>query len=339
MTRYVYISIKGENRISIFTQNRQSGILDHRADVHFHGGPGPLTTHPDRQVLYAALRDECEVVSLRIDPFTGNLSTIGSISLEEGPTVIATDHRGRYLLGAHNGAGAVSVNPIDPDGVAIEPQLQWEPTTNRCHYVEVDAGNRFVFVPHVLPGNAIFQFLFDENTGKLTPNEPHFIPPQGEGPRHLCFHPGGGFLFTSNEDSASVTAYRIDDAKGTLTPFQTVSTVPPEGYKPGEEGATCAQIRITPDGRFLYAPTRGVDKIACFRVAETGHLATVGYQPTERHTRGTAMDPDGRFFYATGLLSGRLASFSISQVTGALEPLEVFELGDSPMWVEIVDQD
>ena len=337
VTRFVYISICGENKISVYTQDQENGRLSHRQDVGFHGGPGPMATHPNKAMLYVALRAEKEVLSLSIDPATGGLSTKGSISLAEGPTLISPDRRGRYLLGAHPSVGAVSVNAIDEQGVAIEPLVQWEPTTERAHYIQVDPGNRYVYVPHVLPGNAIYQFHFDENSGKLTPNEPHVRPPDGEGPRHLCFHPDQRTLYTSNEDSASVTAYHIDAATGALSPFQTVSTVPPEGYVPGEEAATCAQIRMTPDGRFLYAPTRGHDSIACFRIEESGRLSTVGYAPTERHTRGTAMDPDGRFFYATGLLSGGMSSFAISRQTGALEPLQRIELGDSPMWVEIVE--
>ena len=335
--RHLYVSLSGENRISLYGMDRDSGRLSHREDFRFHAGPGPMTMHPSKPVLYAALRSECEVISLRIEPSTGHLSQIGTVIMKEGPTMISTDHQGGYLLGAHPFIGAVSVNPIDAEGVVTDPQIQWLATTERAHYVDVDASNRFVFVPHVLPGNAIYQFSFDEKTGRLRPNEPHFEPPEGEGPRHFCLHPNGKLLYTSNEDSASVTAYHLDIDTGRLGPFQTVGTVPPEGYVPGEEAATCAQIRLTPDGRYLYAPTRGHDTIACFRLDESGRLATVGYAPTERHTRGTAMDPGGRFFYATGLLSGKLASFSISQRTGALEPLENFAIGDSPMWVEIVN--
>ena len=33
-----------------------------------------------------------------------------------------------------------------------------------------DASNRYAFVPHVVPSNAIWQFEFDEQTGRLTPN-------------------------------------------------------------------------------------------------------------------------------------------------------------------------
>ena len=242
-------------------------------------------------------------------------------------------------MAAYYGGGAVSVHSIDADGVVVDPQLLWETTTKRAHYIEADASNQFVIVPHVLPGNAIYVFRFDENTGKLTPHEPHVRPPEGQGPRHFCFHPSQKFIYAANEDSSTVTAYHFDNTKGTLGAFQTVSTLPPEGYVPGEEPNTCSQIRITPNGQFLYAPNRGHNSAACFRVAESGGLSTIGYTPIEPHTRGTAMDPEGRFYYTTGTWSGRMASFVISQQTGALEPLENFAVGDTPMWVEIVTQE
>ena len=190
----------------------------------------------------------------------------------------------------------------------------------------------------MLPGNAIYQFHFDESSGTLTPNEPHVEAPEGEGPRHFCFHPSQKFIYVSNENNSTVTAYHFDNTKGTLSSFQTVATLPPEGYVPGEEENSCSQIRITPNGKFLYAPNRGHNSVACFRIDASGGLSTIGYTPIERHTRGTAMDPEGRFFYTTGAYSGRMASFTISQQTGALEPLENFAVGESPMWVLIVDQ-
>ena len=339
MTRYVYISIQGDKKVSRFTQDQDSGKLTDREDVGLHDGPGPLALSPTRPVLYAALRSTPEIMTLRIDPATGGLSQAGSVKIQEGPAMISTDRKGRYLFGAYYGGGAASVNPIDEDGVAGDPQVQWVDTTERGHYIEADESTKFVFVPHVLPGNAIYQFHFDENTGKLTPNEPHVKPPEGEGPRHFCFHPSQKFLYTSNEDSSTVTAYQFDNSKGTLSAFQTVSTLPPEGYEPGEEPNSCSQIRITPNGKFLYAPNRGHNTVACFRVDESGGLATIGYTPTERHVRGTAMDPEGRFFYTTGTFSGRLASYTISQQTGALEPLENFEVGAAPMWVVIYTVD
>ena len=137
-------------------------------------------------------------------------------------------------------------------------------------------------------------------------------------------------------------AYHFDKTAGTLSPFQTIPTLPPEGYdeSKGDEENSCSQITITPSGRFLYAPNRGHNSMACFKVdEETGELSTIGYQPIEAHTRGISLDPHGNFLYAAGARSGRLATFRISEQTGALEPLENFAVGKSPMWVLFVTQD
>ena len=337
MTRYVYISVAGAGKIAIFTQDAGTGRLTHKEDIALNG-PGPMAVSPTKPVLYACLRASQEIVSLKIDPGTGSLTTIGTFGLEEGPAMISTDRTGRFLFGAYYGGGAVSVNPIDDNGVAGDPQIQRETTTERAHYIQADDSNKIVIVPHVLPGNAIFVFQLDAETGKLTAVGPPVRPPEGEGPRHFCFHPNQNFIFTANEDSSTVTSYRFDNQTGALSPVQTVATLPPEGYTPGPEPNSCSQIRITPNGKFLYAPNRGHDSVACFRIGDEGGLDTIGYIATERHTRGTAMDPDGKYFYTTGTQSGNMASYTISQQTGALEPLEIIELGDTPMWVEIVDQ-
>ena len=79
--------------------------------------------------------------------------------------------------------------------------------------------------------------------------------------------------------------------------------------------------------------------MACFRIdEETGELSTIGYQAIEKHTRGISLDPQGKFLFATGAASGRMATFRISEKTGALEPLENLAVGQGPMWVQFVTQ-
>jgi len=140
-----------------------------------------------------------------------------------------------------------------------------------------------------------------------------------------------------------VTAYHLDPATGTLTPFQTLSTLP-TGFK-GQN--TCAQIHLTPSGQALYVANRGHDSIACFAVDArrgdasrgdaTGALTALGQQPTEPTPRTFGIDPQGRFLYAAGQGSGRLAAYRID-AQGTLEPLDRYDVGERPMWVLILDQ-
>lgn len=129
-----------------------------------------------------------------------------------------------------------------------------------------------------------------------------------------------------------MTAYRFDSSTGTLSAFQTVSTLP-DNY---EGSNTCAQIQISPSGNFLYAPNRGHNSIACFSIdADTGRLTPTGRVLTEAVPRAFSLDPGGNFLFAAGLESGRLASYRVNRDTGQLEPLEIYTVGKAPMWVLI----
>ena len=223
------------------------------------------------------------------------------------------------------------VHPIGADGTLLaEPTLSLS-TAERAHCIQCDRSNRFVFVPHTAGPNLIFQFHFDSESGRLTPNaQPTVAPPAGEGPRHFVFHPTLDILYFSNEQGSSVTAYHLDTKTGTLAPFQTLPTLP-NNFQ-GEN--SCAQIHIHPSGGYLYVSNRGHDSIACYRLAaEDGRMISLGQQPTEPVPRVFEIDPTGCYLYAAGQGSGKMASYRIDQQSGRLEPLELYQVGKQPMWV------
>ncbi len=335
MPYYVYVSISGEDRISLFTLDPKSGKLKPQGHSEVIGRPAPLAVGSEGRFLYAGLREPGSfgISSFRIDHSTGGLSLLGSISLEGNPVFITTDQKGKFLLSAYYHESRVAVHPIGEDGAVSEPPVEWLETARGAHSIRTDPSNRFAFSPHVAGDgpNAIFQFSFDESTGHLIPNSPFRVSPKTpEGPRHICFHPYLDIVYSANEQGSSVTGYSFDSIEGTLTPFQTVSTLP--GDFEGEN--TCSQIQITPSGEFLYAPNRGHDSIACFSVdSSTGSLTSTGQVPSETVPRTFSLDPDGKFLYAAGRRSGRLASYRIRDDTGTLDPLEVYTVGEGPMWV------
>ncbi|MFC1941355.1 lactonase family protein [Chloroflexota bacterium] len=326
----------GEDRILIFTVDPETGRLESQGDVVVTGGPAPLAIDPGRRFLYVGRRGARVISSYRIDWSTGRLSLISTASLEADPCYITTDRKGRFLLSSYYNAGKVAVHSIGDDGTMGTIPVEWLDTARGAHSIQTDPSNRFAFVPHIAARNGpnmILQFNFNEATGHLTPNSPHsVIPEEGAGPRHFCFHPSLDVLYFCNEQGSSVTAYRFDSSLGTLIAFQMVSTLP-DDY---EGRNTCAQIQILPSGRFLYAPNRGHNSIACFSVdAYTGWLTPNGRVPTEAIPRAFSLDPEGNFLFAAGLESGRLASYRVNGDTGELEPLETYAIGRAAMWVLI----
>ena len=238
----------------------------------------------------------------------------------------------------------MAVHPIGDDGAIGAPPIEWLSTAVGAHAIQTDRSNRFAFVPHIArlndnvlepprdaPGpNVIYQFRFDENTGRLMPNTPLQLEMGGNlGPRHFCFHPSQDIVYFSDEQGCSVTGYRLDTSAGTLSAFQTVSTLP-DGYT-GRN--TCSQIQLTPSGHFLYVPNRGHNSITGFSVAADGRLTAVGRVATEAVPSAFSLDPEGKFVYAAGSATGRLASYRINGNTGELTPLETYTVGQRPMWV------
>lgn len=333
MPDFVYVSLQGDDKILRFAMDARTGGLERLGEVVVPGGPAPIAVDPARRFLHVARRGERKISSFRIDARSGDLSLIGMIPLPTDPCHLAMDRQGRFLLSAYYEGRGVAVHPIGADGAAADPPMERLETARGAHCFQTDPSNRFAFVPHIAGRgpNEIWQFRFDEVTGRLTPNSPPKVVPEAPvGPRHFCFHPHKDMLYFSNEQGSSVTAYRLDAAAGTLTALQTVSTLP-SGYR-GQN--SCAQIRMAPSGRFLYAPNRGHNSIACFAAdASTGMLTPTGHAAAEPVPRAFNLDADGAFLYAAGLESGRLTAFRIDPDDGTLRPLATYPVGARPMWV------
>ena len=347
MPNYMYVSLQDDDKLAVFSMDAGTGKLTPKTEVPAAGGPSASAVSPDRKTLYLGHRNSQEMSSFRIDPDTGGLTQIGKVSLQAAPTFLATDRRGRFMLSAYYQGAHVAVHSIGDDGSISDPPIEWLETATAAHAIQTDPSNKFAFVPHIArlsdsvmlpPGdalgpNAIFQFRFDENTGRLTPNSPLKMEmKEFLGPRHLCFHPNLNVVYFTDEQGCSVSGYNLNSGTGTLSAFQTISTLP-EGFS-GRN--TCSQIQIAPTGKFLYAPNRGHNSIAAFSVdATSGRLTAIGQAATEAVPSAFSLDPEGKFLYAAGSETGRLASYGVDANTGELTPLETYSVGKRPMSVLI----
>lgn len=328
---YVFLSVAGENRIATYQMDPATGKLSHASDIKLDGDPGALATDPGRRYLFASFRSKGRIASFRIDPRSGRLTLISTVEAGADPAYLATDRTGRFLLCAYYVAGKVTVHEIGKDGSLGKEPLQSVTTAKHAHAVLTDAANRFAYVPHTSP-NTIFQFTFEAQTGRLTPQaEPTVIRPEKSGPRHLVFHPKKPLAYVDNEQGNSVTSYEVT-TNGGLKALDTVSTLP-QGFQ--GSNAT-ADIEVHPSGRFVYCSNRGHDSIACFAVDETtGQLKSLGQVATEKTPREFNIDPTGKFLYAAGEGSGKLAAYRI-KADGLLERFDTYEVGKRPWWVMVV---
>ena len=330
MDTIVYVTLSGEDRIQSYTLDGNGGKLALGDSFAIEGGPGPMATSPDFSCVYVGLRKRPGVATFLRDRMAGSLSLKSFVSFDEDPCFIGTDRSGTFLLSSCYGGGRVGVHRIAEDGTVSLPPIEWRKTATNAHSIQTDSTNRFAFVPHTGP-NVVFQFLFDPDTGRLSPNSPgQFRPSEPVGPRHLSFHPNGRYVYFANEQGSSLTVCGFDGQRGILSHVQTASTLP-AGFSGNN---TCSQIHMRPDGRYVYVSNRGHDSIACFGIdAEAGRVNPVGHTATEKTPRAFNLDTTGKYLLVAGLDSGGLSTFAIGEETGVLDRIADYYVGKAPMWV------
>src|SRR5213594_2553192 len=294
---FVYVSNAEDGDIGLYTL-RSDGSL--QPGPHFAAEKlvMPMTVSPDKRFLIAGVRSKpFSAYTYGIDRRSGALKLVGIGPLAESFPYISLDRTGRFLLGASYAGHLVSVNPVGTDGRVGEP-LQVIPTARNAHAIRTDNTNRFVFVPH-LGTDQVFQFLFDEKSGRLTANTPPVAQMKaGTGPRHLITSPDNRFVYLLNELTATVTTLALDGKTGLLTELGSASALPPDsklvpGAPRGAVGVAGAvardtsndiwasDLRLTPNGKFLYVAERTSSTIGAFAVdSATGKLSYLGSTPT-----------------------------------------------------------
>jgi 6-phosphogluconolactonase len=162
-------------------------------------------------------------------------------------------------------------------------------------------------------------YRLDAEKGTIVPNDPPFVRLKpGSGPRHFAFHPNGKFAYVINELACTVTAFAYEPASGALSEIQTIATLP-DGFS---GTSSCAEVRVHPNGKFLYGSNRGHDSIAVYRIdAAKGTLTLVEFETADIKTpRNFNIDPTGKFCLVANQGSDSVVVFRIDQKTGALQP-------------------
>lgn len=234
------------------------------------------------------------------------------VTLGRSYSYLSTDRAGRFLLGCDYFSGAIDVFPLDADGMPGPRVHGLDEGRTFAHCVLPSPDNRSVYIPYVKENNALYQYAFDPDTGRLTPLEPKDVgPPAGSGPRHMTYHPRLPFVYFSEEQGLGVSTYRRAP-DGRLSLWRRDRAVPADATA----NTTGSDIVITPDGRHLYTGVRNYseteDAIACYAVEDDGGLTPRGLAAADMVPWGMAVSPDGRFLAVTGYTSATLMVYAIA---------------------------
>ncbi len=331
---WLFVSLLNDRKIVTFERNLESGELTRRGETICPAEPAILCTAPDRKTLFVSFRSSGQLASFRIDPANGRLVPVSVVEGGADPAYLLPDRTGRFLITAYYQANKVTVHSLELDGSINQTPLQTVLTGEKAHGIAMDSSNRMVFVSHT-GANQIFQFYFNSRTGRMTASSPVSArTPVGDHPRHIMLHPTDRWAYVSNEAGDSIGVFAVNRDNVTLKRIQTMSTLPHSFDGANNSTARC---EMTADGKFVYVANRGHDSIAGFAIDQsTGQVISLGQTPTEKTPRSFTIEPRGRFLYAAGEGSGRIAAYRIG-ADGMLSHTGTFKSGPVSWSVLAVD--
>jgi 6-phosphogluconolactonase len=293
------------------------------------------------------------VTAFALDRATGELSQLNTVSSHgKGPAHGSVHTSGKFVFVANYGTGNVAVLPVQTNGSLGEAaEVQPDdgphgavrpaegPAGNfsisdhdgpHAHMIESDPTGRFVIV-NDLGLDRTFVWTLDSASGKLTANDPPFIPAAsaGAGPRHFAFHPNGRIFYNLYEEASQLVVYDWNPRTAAVTLKQKVTTVP------GYAGTNfTSEIVIAPDARFLYVGNRLHNTIGIFAIAADGRVRWIAEEWTRGdYPRNIALDPTGAFMVACNHRSDQVTVFRVDRITGRLRFTDQYVAVGSPSMI------
>jgi len=322
------------NGIYRFLFNPETGMLVQDGEVTEAINPSYLTMDKSGRFLYAVneLKEyqgqaSGSVSAYRVDPETHTLTLLNTQPTGgTDPCHVIVNPQNTHVFVSNFMSGSVCVFPIAEDGSlgqkscfiqhsgsSVNPARQSSP---HAHSLIFDEQGQRAFVPD-LGIDKLMIYRTDFVGGKLLTNEvPFFKTQPGAGPRHCVFGGNYRYCYLINELDSSISVLAYNSSDGSFRELQKIPTVP-EGSACDN---TCADVHISPDGRFLYGSNRGHNSIIAYAVDQkSGQLSYVDITPSGGEIpRNFTIDPTGSYALVCNQDSDNIVAFRINKETGRL---------------------
>lgn len=272
------------------------------------------------------------------------LTKLNTVSAEgQSPCYITLDPSEKFIIAANYSSGDFTVIPTDENG-QLKPAVQvlahegGSVVPNRQKQSHVHSA---IFHPKDgrlliadLGTDEVVVYDFDNNQEKPLNTNPAFrlkVAP-GAGPRHMVFNAVGDRLYLIHEISAEIGVYSYND--GELIHLST-HKLTKENFE-GKVGA--AEVRISPDQKFVYASNRGeANEIIAFKIIDIGdlkHVQTIssgGEAP-----RNFNITLDGKHLLAGNQNSNTIVVFKRNIETGELQQTDIQTAIHKPVYINFL---
>ncbi len=258
---------------------------------------GIASFSPDHQLINHVVEEGAPLCYVSVDEARG---LVYGANYHKGQVLSYRIHEDGHLTfvdqATHQGSG--------PHENQASPHVHYADLTPDKLLITCDLGTDQVVVYQV------------DDLGKLTKSQTYQTDP-GAGPRHIIFHSHYKTAYLINELNATIDVL-FYDGLGYFEHFQTISTLPKD-YE-GQKWA--AAIRLSEDGKFLYASNRAHNSIAVYEILADGSLVLLEIVPTNGlNPRDFILSPDQEYLIAVHQDSDNATVFKRDKASGRLTEL------------------
>ncbi|SFB92421.1 6-phosphogluconolactonase [Parapedobacter composti] len=293
--------------------------------------PSFLALSADRLYVYAANENgggQGAVSAYRYDEASGTLTLVNQqLTQGDHPCHVATDRQGTHVIVSNYSGGSISVFPIQADGrlgklkqlvqhkgSGPDPDRQQGP---HVHSAFFSPDEKQVYVQDLGTDKIqVYDYRPESPDKPLVPaGQPFVKGTPGGGPRHVALSADGRFIYLVEEMAGQIRVFQQQN--GIWEAIQEAD-INARDFS-GEDGA--ADVKLSPDGRFLYASNRGdANTIAIYAVdSDTGKLTKVSNQSVLGvGPRNLVISPDGRHLLVANQQSDEVVIFARDAATGLL---------------------
>lgn len=290
------------------------------------GSPTYLAKNNQEDILFAIANEDEEggILSLVKDADGNYIRQDLLVSEGAAPAYIAFDEKRNFIYTSNYHKGELAVYRSDDAGKLEKldsishsgSSVHENQESSHVHYSDLTPDGKYLAVCD-LGTDEVFSYEVDDQ-GQLSEKARLKVKP-GSGPRHLAFHPNGKIAYLFAELSSEIIVLNYDESNGQFSERQTISSIP-ESHKTFNSGAA---LRLTEDGKFLYASNRGHNSIAIFNTDDLGELTLLDYVSSEGDfPRDFNLDPSESFLIVGHQHSDNLTLFERNQETGQLELIQ-----------------
>ncbi len=312
---------EGAEGIYVCAFHDKTGKLELVNTIKGNEDPSFLKISNDKKLLFAVSRksgtstlEEGLIEAYRIGK-NGDLKLINTQSSNGvDPCHVDVSKNGQFVAVANYSSGTTSLYPVEVNG-QIQPAATVIHNTGRgpdstrqtkpfAHSIKFSPFSNEVFSADLGTDQLNIYNLID---GELVKSKQDFVKlAPGAGPRHFDFHPSGKFIYVISELNSTVTV--LGKKAGNWQIIQTISTIP-EAF---EYNNYCADIHVSPDGKYLYGSNRGQNSVVTFKISKKGNLKVIGFTSTEGNwPRNFTLSPSGRYLLVANQKTGNITVFEL----------------------------